>query len=372
MGKGFVASLRHGGGDARPPTLYTVGRTPPPRADTPPPRADTPPPRADTPPPRADTPPPRGGLGRNSDYVRETSQAVDAAIAAVAAKQWGNVTRRQLLDAGADDDAIGYRVKVGRLHRIHRGVYSVGRRALSPHERASAAVLACGPGAALGFGSAMALWGLWRHWDEPFEVVVRGDRRPPRVAVHRSTTLAWRDVRNHLGIRVTSPARTVFDIAPRLTDRQLTRTVSNALHSRWLNESALVELVGRLSHFPQANRIAPLLGLPGTPPRSGWEDDFPAFCEQHGLPTPVIGAVVCGFTVDALFVEEKLIVELDSWEFHKDPIAFQADRERDAETLAAGFATLRITWRRIEQAPLREAERLRMILKRRQALRRAR
>jgi very-short-patch-repair endonuclease len=82
----------------------------------------------------------------------------------------------------------------------------------------------------------------------------------------------------------------------------------------------------------------------------------------------VTGAIVCGYVVDALFVEERLIVELDSWEFHKDPIAFQTDRERDAETLAHGFGTLRITWERIEQAPSREAPRLGKILAQRRQL----
>ena len=151
-------------------------------------------------------------------------------------------------------------------------------------------------------------------------------------------------------------------MAPRLGDRQLKGTISTALHSPWLTESQLAEALARHPHRPGAKRIASLIGLPGTPPRAGWEYDFPAFCKAYGLPAPVIGAIVCGYVVDALFVEEKLIVELDSWEFHKDPIAFQTDRERDAETLAKGFVTLRITWERLELAPAREGPRLRRIL----------
>jgi hypothetical protein len=157
-------------------------------------------------------------------------------------------------------------------------------------------------------------------------------------------------------------------MAPRLNDKQLKRTLSTALHSPWLSESQLAEALARHGRRPGARRIASLIGLPGTPPRAGWEYDFPAFCEAHGLPVPVTGAIVCGYVVDALFVEERLIVELDSWEFHKDPIAFQTDRERDAETLAHGFGTLRITWERIEQAPSREAPRLGKILAQRRQL----
>jgi hypothetical protein len=287
---------------------------------------------------------------------------VEAAIAGMASKQYGNVTRQQLLELGLGEGAIEYRVKTRRLHRVYRGVYAVARRQVTPHELASAAVLACGSGAALSHGSAMTLWGYWRRWDQPFEVTVPGDRRTKGVVVHRSATLAHRDVTIHLGIRVTSPARTVFDVSPRLDKKALKRTLNTALHSPWLNESQLGELLMRLAHLPQARRIAPLIGLEGTPTRSGWEDEFPDFCRDHGLPAPVMGAVVQGFIVDALFPSERVIVELDSWEFHKDAIAFRTDRERDAETLAQGFVTVRITWERIHGTPRKEADRLRAIL----------
>jgi hypothetical protein len=292
----------------------------------------------------------------------KTSRALDLAAAELASKRHRNVTRRQLRELGFTDRAIAHRVGMGRLHREYQGVYSVGLPASTPLERASAAVLACGPGAALAFGSAMVLWGFWRRWEEPFEVVVPGDRRVPGIRVHRSSTLHWRDVRTQLGIRVTSAARTIFDVSPRLNDRRLKRTVNGALGSLWLNESGLVEVVTRLPHLPPARRLAPLIGLPGTPTRSGWEDDFPAFCARHGLPPPIMGARVCGYTVDALFEAQKVIVELDSWEFHKNRIAFETDRERDAETLAHGLITVRITWDRIHEAPAKEAARLHAIL----------
>jgi Protein of unknown function (DUF559) len=262
-------------------------------------------------------------------------------------------------------------VKIGRLHRVFRAVYSVGRPPGSPQDWASAAVLACGAGAALSNSSAMALWGYWRHWDRPHEVTVVGDRRTPGIRVHRSTTLRRQDVTRQLGIRVTTPARTIFDISPRQTDKAFKRRVNNALHSPWLTEGQLADAVARHPHLPAAKRTANLIGLPGTPTRSGWEDDFPAFCAKHGLPTPVMGAPLHGYVVDALFVGERVIVELDSKEFHLDPIAFEADRERDAEMLAHGFVTVRVTWERIEQRPDREAHRLQKILDQAQAPRAA-
>jgi hypothetical protein len=290
------------------------------------------------------------------------SQPIDAAIVGVAARQNGIVTRRQLLDLGLSDDAIRHRLRAGRLFRVHPGVYSVGRPALTPLERANADVLACGSGAALSHRSAMVLWGYWRHWEWPLEVTVVGDRRPKGIRVHRSTTLRRHDITWQLGIRVTTPARTIFDISPRQTDKAFKRTVNNALHSLWLTQDQLADAVARHPNLPGAKRAANLLGLPGTPTRSGWEDDFPAFCAKHGLPAPVMGAPLYGYIVDALFVAERVIVELDSKEFHMDPIAFETDRERDAEMLAHGFVTLRVTWERIEERPEREAKRLGVIL----------
>ncbi len=86
------------------------------------------------------------------------------------------------------------------------------------------------------------------------------------------------------------------------------------------------------------------------PTRSPFEDDLTAFCERHGLPRPLVNIPVAGHLVDALFTAERLIVELDSWEFHSDRQAFETDRERDADTMEAGYRTLRITWERPARA----------------------
>jgi hypothetical protein len=301
-------------------------------------------------------------LGRNCVHAEVSSRAIDAAIASVASRQHGNITREQLLDVGLSDGGIAWRVTVGRLHRVFRGVYSVGRPPTSPLEWASAAVLACGPGAALSHSSAMGLWGYWRQWDRPYEVTVVGDRRTRGIRVHRSTTLRRQDVTRQLGIRVTTPARTALDMAPRLNDRSLKRAVNNMLNSLWATEGQFAETIARHPAAAGATRIAKLLGLPGTPTRSGWEDDFPVFCKRYGLPMPVMGAPLFGYIVDALFVRERVIVELDSWAFHQGKPAFETDRERDAVTLSHGYVTVRVTEERLEERPRREAERLHAIL----------
>jgi hypothetical protein len=290
------------------------------------------------------------------------AKAVDVALAAAAAKQHGNITRRHLLALGVDDDAIYYRLKAGRLHRVYPGVYAVGKPPVTPLERASAAVLACGPGAALSHRSAMTLWGFLKRWETPLHVTVLGDRRPRGIKVHRSTALIRHDLTKQLGIPVTSPARTLLDAAPSLGDRTLKRAVNDARLSKYLHLPDLADVIERFPRHRGAKRLSAVLSRPGGPTRSEWEDFFPAFCEWHDLPVPLMSVRVAGYEVDAFFPVERVIVELDSWEYHSSREAFERDRDRDADNLAAGFETVRITWDRMMLTPSKEAKRLDVVL----------
>jgi hypothetical protein len=293
--------------------------------------------------------------------------SVDLAIGRLASRQQGNVTRAQLLALGLNSAAISYRVKTGRVHRVHRGVYSVGRPPRTAHERASAAALACGPGAALSHRSALALWELADRWGFGFEVLVRSDRRPNGIRPHLCTDLQPRDFRRQHGIRVTSPARTLLDCAPLLSQKALARAVNEALRRKLLRRSDLADVLERFPGYRGAHKLAEFVHATGGPTRSGWEDDFPAFCRHFGLPEPEMAANVGGWEVDALFPNEKVIVELDGWEFHSSRESFETDRERDVSTLAAGCVTVRLTWERMHERAAREAARLHTILDQRRA-----
>jgi Transcriptional regulator, AbiEi antitoxin len=87
----------------------------------------------------------------------------DAAIAGIAGRQHGVITTRQLYAVGVSVGAVAGRVRVGRLHRIHRGVYAVGHGALSTEGSWMAAVLACAAGTVLSHRSAGYLWGILRR-----------------------------------------------------------------------------------------------------------------------------------------------------------------------------------------------------------------
>lgn len=289
-------------------------------------------------------------------------EETDKAIAALGGRQHGYVTRGQLLGIGLGRRAIEYRVRGGRLIPVHAGVYAVGHVTATPLARAAAAVLACGDGAVLSHGSAASLWGLDKHWAMPFEVIAKSRRERPGITVHRSATLARRDATRQLGVRVTTPARTVLDNAPRLTDKGLTRAVNDGRHARILSLDGLADVLDRNPRHPGTARLLPFVTQPRGLTRSELEDAFVAFAEQYGLPTPETNVPLNGYVADVLFRAERVIVEIDSIEFHLDRGAFESDRNRDADQLAAGFQTVRVTEERMKKQPAREAARLQAIL----------
>lgn len=188
----------------------------------------------------------------------------------------------------------------------------------------------------------MTLWGMWKRWELPIHVAVPGDHRRTGIRVHLLHSLIARDIDIYQGLRVTSPARTLLDMAPSMPDAALKRRVNEARRAEVLALADIADVVQRFPRQPGARRLRPLLEVKGGPTRSEWEDAFPAFCKQYDLPHPVLSQFVAGYEADAVFPDEKIVIELDSWEFHKHRDAFELDRDRDADRLAAGYWTVRI------------------------------
>lgn len=286
---------------------------------------------------------------------------IDGEIARRAAPQHGIVTRRQLLALGVGEEAVAHRARVGRLLRVHHGVYAVGHRPPSPLARAMAAVLACGPAGVLSHRSAAALWGIDSRWRSPVEVSAPTGRRHRGVRVHRSRTLTRRDVTIHFGIPVTTVARTLLDLASVLNDKALARAVNDAQLKCRLRLDDLAALLAR-SPGRATGRLRTFVDRGDAPTRSAFEDVFLSFVDRFGLPRPKVNQDVAGYEVDILWPEHKLIVELDSRAFHDSDQPFEQDRNRDADLLAAGYPVIRITWRRLNDTPALEARRLTALL----------
>jgi very-short-patch-repair endonuclease len=288
-------------------------------------------------------------------------EPIDKRIGELAKRQRGYVKRKQLLGLGLGRAAINRRVKSTRLITVSTGVYAVGHVPALPHDRAYGALLACGPKSVLSHGSAATLYGIYRRWDMPFEVTVPTKRRRRGIRIHRAK-LTRRDISIPEGIRVTSPARTLLDMAPRLTDKQRRRAFNKLRLSHNLTEEQLRDVLERFPRHPGAQRLRALARMHRGATRSGLEDKFADFCERRGLPEPRVNEKINGREVDAYFPNERLIVEVDGYDVHSGRVSFEDDRDRDAEMLALDLPTVRVTEQRIDNDPEREAARLRRIL----------
>ena len=172
------------------------------------------------------------------------TRAGHAAIAALAARQYGVVTRGQLIELGLGPAAIGHGVRRGALHVVHRGVYAVGHRVLRREGHWLAAVLAAGPDAVLSHRSAAALWGIGDTRRARVEVIVPRVCRRPGIDARRAA-LSPDEVTVECGIRVTTPARTLLDLAEVLRPQQLERAVHEAEYRRLTSPLPLAALLTR-------------------------------------------------------------------------------------------------------------------------------
>lgn len=96
--------------------------------------------------------------------------------------------------------------------------------------------------------------------------------------------------------------------------------------------------------------------------KSHLEGRFLRFCEEEGLPAPEVNAFLGGYEVDASWPGTKVIVELDSWSFHRSRAAFERDRAKWADLTAQGFRVIVVTDRRLRQERRKLAAALRALL----------
>jgi hypothetical protein len=267
------------------------------------------------------------------------------------------VSRPQLLTAGLGAGGVDFRLRVGRLHRVHRGVYAVGHPRVSREGRWVAAVLACGDGAALSHTTAAALWGLRGTSAARLHVTVptnAGVRQREGIAVHRARALLPGEVTPHEEIRVTSPARTLLDVAGMLPPGPLERAVEQSLVLRLFDLGALEAV---LDAHPTRAGTAALMAIVAriadepTPTRSAAEALFLDLCDMYAIERPAVNVRLEGLTVDFVWHARRLIVEIDGHRYHGTRAAFERDRVRDARLTVAGYRVVRFTYRRLVRAP---------------------
>jgi very-short-patch-repair endonuclease len=297
-------------------------------------------------------------LDLNSSGQPQPPPDRDALLAALAGRQHRVVAGWQLPRLGFDRNAIDYRVARGRLARVYRDVYALGDASLMPRSWTMAAVLAFGPGAVASHRSAAALWGLLPSWPDEPEVTVaqkRGSRAG--IHVHTSRRLARAQTTRRENIPVTTPARTILDLAEVVPELQVERALAEGEALRRVYRSSVAAELQRTPGRRGAAIVQRLLAqdhLHRT--KSDLEIAFLAFLRTTDLPLPETNTYVDGFEVDAVWREKKLAVELDSYQYHGTRSRFESDRVRDAALQIAGYRIIRVTWRRLRQSAALERD----------------
>jgi very-short-patch-repair endonuclease len=277
----------------------------------------------------------------------------EARVAALAMRQGGAISRRQLLTCGLSARAVERRLDAGRLVLVHRGVYAVGGAWLGTRGRSFAALLSAGPDAVLSHRWAASMWGLLAEPAEDVELSV------PRSTPHRRLDLVVHgtrfgpgDVRRRDDLPLTSPARTLLDIAGLVDPSELEHAVREARVMRLVTVAHLRATVrearGRrgVAHLARA-----VSSDDAAPTRSHLERVMVRLIRRARLPRPLVNQRIGAYEVDLLWPTHRVVVETDGWAAHGHRDAFERDRWRDSELQALGFVVLRFTWRQISDEP---------------------
>jgi very-short-patch-repair endonuclease len=271
---------------------------------------------------------------------------------ALAARQKGTVARRQLLALGISSSAIDYWLKTGRLHRLRWGVYLVGHPVPPPLAVEQGALLACGDGSVLSHYTAACLSGFLPDYDGPIHVTTRRHGgRPPGITVHTTVRLERRDTTRRCDLPITTPARTLLDVAER--PDHLERAVEQAFALKRVSERQLRDVIARHPGRCGAKTLVALLDYRGDAgfTRSKAEEILRRLIRIARLPQPAVNAKLHGYEVDFFWRGERLIVEVDSWKHHSDRRSFENDRAKRADLQARGYTVLPITARQLADEP---------------------
>jgi hypothetical protein len=282
----------------------------------------------------------------------------------MAGGQQGVVSLAQLAELGYGRYAVEEMIRTGRLHPVSRGVYAVGHAAVSRHGQCLAAVLSCGDGALLSHRSAAWLWGLTKRFVLPVAVTAASPRRTREaIRVHSAEAIVAEDRTELDGIPVTAIPRTLLDFAA-VDPHYLGFALDNGHRLGLIDLPAIDALIARSRGFRGVARLRTAMEIHRDPAftRSGLERRFRALVRRFGLPVPASNFFVEGYELDAYWPTERFAVELDTYDYHGSPGAFESDRIRQESLKLAGIEIVRITGTRLNREPATVMRRLRQLL----------
>ncbi len=285
------------------------------------------------------------------------SGKVHAPLVALVDRQWGVVSRRQLLALGVAGGTVDAWLATGRLRPIHRGVFAYGHAHLRVEGRWLAAVLACGPRAALAGRSAAAALDLLPYASATVHVICERALRPrPGVRPHRTRSLVAHEVTDVHGVPTTTVARTALDVAASEPRPRLERLLAQADRLGIYDLRALEAVIDRHPGHHGAGALSALIAAVPLLTRSELEALLLEVARAHGVGPPISDHPIHlprggPITVDFAFPGARLIVEADSWQHHRSRASFESDRARDLELTALGYRVARLTDRMLRGEP---------------------
>lgn len=258
----------------------------------------------------------------------------------------------QLRHLGADKQWVKRRVAMGWLVHVFRGVYGIGHPPRTRRGWHVAALLAGGERSVLSHTTAAAVHEMGRAGRQLHLTLPRSAKRIEGIRTHRPRTLRSEDVVIVDGLRVTTPARTLIDLADFRKRRLLEKAIDQAEYHRL--HLPLGDVHDRLRKRPRAGLLKSVITTHvagSTITESEAEELFLAIVRRAGLPTPIAQRSMWGRRRDFMWPEQRVVVEIDGRQAHDRSIAFERDALRDAEVVINGHRPLRFTRRAVKFDP---------------------
>ena len=278
----------------------------------------------------------------------------------------GVVTTADLLAADVSQDEIDWRRRRKRLIPLWRGVYLVGHKDPAPFALEYAALRFAGETAVLSDRPAAAIYRLLPPQVDPTIHLSLDEKRasPPGLRLHTRHLHPSEITTVQQDLRITTPERTILDIAPTLDDDQLENVIALAIRNRLTTERKLQAQLARRKGHRGTRRIRQILELGPEWTASHAERIFLRMVRDAELARPEANARVGRRMPDFLFRDHRVIVEIDSWRWHGNRRSFENDADRHSRWTAQGWTPLKFTPRQLRDAPLLVIARLTAALSR--------
>lgn len=265
------------------------------------------------------------------------------------ASQHGMIHARQLRAIGLSQHGIRHRVRAGTLFEHLPLVYALTLR-ISEDGRRAAALLAVPGWSALSFSSGAELYRIAPRVGRVHHVVTTTRKRGVPGALHVHRTRATIPIRRIRGLAVVEPGRVLIDLATDLSGRPLEQAVGEALFHHLIPPDGLEAILTRYPGHSGAANLGAISAADAARRRTetGLEERVLMLLDQLPIPAPVCQYRLVGnsgrpYRADFAWPDRRVLLEADGRSAHERAEAMDSDRARDADLLAVGWLTLRVT-----------------------------